>query len=58
MIQPVKTFKDLIVWQKAHAFVLDVYKFTEKFPKRELFGLTSQFRRAAISIAVLECSSA
>jgi four helix bundle protein len=51
MTQPAKTFKDLIVWQKAHQFVPDVYKFTEKFPKSELFGLTSQFRRAAISIA-------
>ena len=46
-----KTFKDLIMWQKAHAFVLNVYGTTEKFPKEELFGLTSQFRRAAVSIA-------
>ena len=45
-----KTFKDLIVWQKAHKFVLSVYKITENFPKTELYGLTSQFRRAAISI--------
>jgi len=44
-------FEDLIVWRKAHQFVLDVYKFTQKFPKEELFGLTSQFRRAAVSIA-------
>jgi four helix bundle protein len=46
-----KTFIDLIVWQKAHAFVLDVYKSTENFPKSETFGLYSQFRRAAVSIA-------
>ncbi len=46
-----KTFQELIVWQKAHQFVLLVYKFTESFPKSELYGLTSQFRRAAISIA-------
>ena len=45
-----KTFKDLIVWQKAHKFVLSVYKITDNFPKTELYGLTSQFRRAAISI--------
>jgi len=43
-------FQDLAVWQKAHAFVLDVYKLTRTFPKEELFVLTAQFRRAAISI--------
>jgi len=45
-----KTFVDLIVWQKAHAFTLSVYKSTANFPKNEIYGLTSQFRRAAISI--------
>jgi four helix bundle protein len=45
-----KSFQELIVWQKAHQFVLAVYKMTKIFPKEELFGLTSQFRRAAISI--------
>lgn len=45
------SFKDLIVWQKAHQFVLDVYKLTNSFPSHEIFGLTSQFRRAAVSIA-------
>jgi four helix bundle protein len=45
-----KSFKELIVWQKAHQFVLEVYNMTKTFPKEELFGLTSQFRRAAISI--------
>ncbi len=45
-----KSFKELIVWQKAHLFVLAVYKMTKSFPKEELFGLTSQFRRAAVSI--------
>ena len=45
-----KSFRELIVWQKAHEFVLAVYKMTKSFPKEELFGLTSQFRRAAISI--------
>jgi four helix bundle protein len=47
---PAKKFQDLIVWQKAHAFVLLVYRFTENFPKTETYGLTSQFRRAAVSI--------
>ena len=46
-----RTFRDWPVWQKAHAFVLGVYKLTEAFPDRELHGLTSQMRRAAISIA-------
>ena len=45
-----KRFTDLIVWQKAHQFVLSVYNMTKKFPREELFGLTSQLRRAAISI--------
>lgn len=44
------TFEELIVWQKSHLFVLEVYKMTKGFPKDELYGLTSQFRRAAISI--------
>jgi four helix bundle protein len=47
---PAKTFEDLIVWQKAHQFVLSVYRLTDGFPKSELYGLTSQLRRAAVSI--------
>ena len=45
-----KSFEDLLVWQKAHSFVLMIYRLTESFPKHEMFGLTSQFRRAAVSI--------
>jgi four helix bundle protein len=45
------SFQQLIVWQKAHEFVLLVYKVTDQFPRKEMFGLTSQFMRAAISIA-------
>ncbi|MBX3292973.1 MAG: four helix bundle protein [Acidobacteria bacterium] len=45
-----KSFEDLDVWKKAHAFVLEVYRLTEEFPKHELYGLTSQLRRAAVSI--------
>ena len=48
---PAKTFQDLIVWQKAHKFVLSAYRFSEGFPQKEQYGLTSQFRRAAVSIA-------
>jgi four helix bundle protein len=48
---PARSFEDLLVWQKAHQFVLQVYAMTENFPKAEMFGLTSQLRRAAVSIA-------
>ena len=44
------TFKDLIVWQKSHQFVLKIYESTKIFPKEEIFGITSQIRRAAYSI--------
>ena len=49
-LPPSRTFEDLIVWQKAHQFVLAVYKLTQDFPNDELYGLTSQFRRAGMSI--------
>ena len=47
---PAKEFRELIVWQKAHEFVLSVYRHSESYPKSELYGLTSQMRRAAVSI--------
>ncbi len=50
-MEPTKRFNELIVWQKAHQFVLNIYAMSSKFPKEEIYGLTSQFRRAAISIA-------
>jgi four helix bundle protein len=43
-------YKNLKVWQKAHHLVLSIYKATAKFPKDELYSLTSQIRRAAVSI--------
>lgn len=49
IINIAQSFKDLVVWQKAHDFVLAVYKHTATFPKEEVYGLTSQFRRAAVS---------
>jgi four helix bundle protein len=45
------SFEDLVVWQKAHQFVLETYRLTQAFPKAEIYGLTSQFRRASVSIA-------
>ncbi|WP_299427335.1 four helix bundle protein [uncultured Meiothermus sp.] len=47
---PARHFQDLIVWQKAHQFVLSSYRLSGSFPSRETYGLTSQLRRAAISI--------
>jgi four helix bundle protein len=45
-----RSFKDLIVWQKAHQMVKDVYLITELFPKEEKYSLISQLRRAALSV--------
>ncbi len=45
-----KRFTDLIVWQKAHQFVLDIYRLSAKFPSKEIYGLVSQIRRSAVSI--------
>ncbi len=45
-----RDFKTLQVWEKAHQLVLAVYRATADFPKEELYGLTSQMRRAAVSI--------
>ncbi|MBT8044444.1 MAG: four helix bundle protein [Verrucomicrobiae bacterium] len=47
---PAKTYQDLRVWQSAHAFVIEVYACTRSFPKDELFGLTAQLRRSAVSV--------
>jgi four helix bundle protein len=47
---PAKQFQELIVWQKAHELVLSVYRHSESYPKSELYGLTSQMRRAAVSV--------
>jgi four helix bundle protein len=50
MAKPAKTFKDLVVWQKAHRFVLATYSLTANFPRSEIYCLTNQMRRAAISV--------
>ena len=44
-------YQELIVWQKAKAFASEVYRVTELFPRTEIYGLTSQLRRAAVSVA-------
>ncbi|MFA5742371.1 MAG: four helix bundle protein [Candidatus Paceibacterota bacterium] len=48
--QKIQKFTDLNVWKEGHELVLSVYQITRKFPKEELFSLTNQIRRAAISI--------
>ena len=45
-----QTFRDLIVWQRSVELVTEIYRLTKAFPKEETFGLTSQMRRAAVSI--------
>src|SRR6516164_11778139 len=51
MSKTARTFKELVVWQKAHQFVLAMYHLTATFPTAEIYCLTTQARRAAISVA-------
>lgn len=51
MLPKTRTFKDLIVWQKARDVAVLLYRATDKMPKQEMYGLTSQMRRAAVSIS-------
>lgn len=46
----INSYRDLAVWEKAHQLVLDIYEDTKRFPKEEMYGLTSQVRRAAVSV--------
>jgi four helix bundle protein len=48
---PMRDFHDLKVWEKAHKVVLGIYKASATFPQREVYGLTDQLRRAAVSVA-------
>jgi len=50
MKEKLRSFKDLIVWQKAYQLTLDIYKITAEFPKNEQYGLVTQMRRAAVSV--------
>ena len=45
-----QNFKDLLIWQEAHQLTLKIYESSKGFPKEEIFGITSQLRRAAVSI--------
>jgi len=46
----IRSFEDLTAWQEAHALVLSIYRITRSFPQDEIYGLTSQLRRAGVSI--------
>lgn len=46
----VRSYRDLVAWQKAMRLVIDVYRCTQSFPKAEIYGLTAQLRRAAVSV--------
>lgn len=50
MAQSIKTYRDLLVWQKSMSFVTAIYRSTEQFPKKEVYGLAPQLQRCAVSI--------
>ncbi len=47
----IKSYRDLVVWQKAKELAVVIYKITKGFPKEEIFGITNQIRRAGVSIS-------
>ena len=48
--KPAKSFRDLVVWQKSHELVIQIYSLSKAFPKEESYGLTNQLRRSAVSV--------
>jgi four helix bundle protein len=51
-VEAAKDFRDSLIWQRAHQFVLSVYNYSDYFPPKEVYGLTTQFRRAAAAVSV------
>ena len=51
MKENIKSYKELVVWQKSIDLVVDIYEITDQYPKSEIYGLTSQMRRASVSIS-------
>jgi four helix bundle protein len=49
-MEAAQSFRDLMLWQKAHALVLAIYRLTRSFPREEVYALTNQFRRAIVSV--------
>ena len=50
MSEKIRNFTDLNAWKESHKLVLEIYRITKNFPREEIFGLTSQMRRAAVSV--------
>ena len=50
MTEKIRSFTDLQAWKEGHNFVLNIYRITESFPRKEMFGLASQMQRAAVSV--------
>jgi four helix bundle protein len=50
-MEPAKRFQDLVMWQKSHALALRTYRLTTTYPKHEIYGLSAQMRRAAVSVS-------
>jgi four helix bundle protein len=50
-VEPARSFRDVLAWRRAHDFVLAAYRLSGDFPRHETYGLSSQLRRAAVSIA-------
>jgi four helix bundle protein len=50
-MSPIQSYRDLLAWQKAVDFAVDIYSLTRTFPKSEIYGLSSQLQRAAVSVA-------
>jgi four helix bundle protein len=51
-VEAAKDFRDSLIWQRAHRFVLSVYNYSDYFPQKEVYGLTTQLRRAAAAVPV------
>ena len=50
-MEPARRFQDLVMWQKSHALTLRTYRLTTMYPKHEIYGLSAQMRRAAVSVS-------
>jgi four helix bundle protein len=49
-MEKIKSFEDLMIWQRSHLIVVKLYQITNEFPREELYGITNQIRRAAVSV--------
>jgi len=49
-VAEIRNYRDLLIWQKSMRFVTEVYRLTESFPLKEMYGITSQLRRSSVSV--------